>query len=109
VFTDNTWSFIHATYDGANILSYVNAGNVATRAQTGSMPSNANPLTVGFSDSDFYTGRIDELRISNIVRSTTWMSTEYNNQNSPSTFYTIGAEEIPTVATNALFMFGGFF
>jgi hypothetical protein len=38
-------------------------------------------------------GTLDEIRISNSARSATWISTEYRNQNSPSTFYTVGAKE----------------
>ncbi len=41
----------------------------------------------------FLNGLIDEIRISNIARSSTWISTEYNNQSSPSSFYTVGNQE----------------
>ena len=37
-------------------------------------------------------GYIDEFRGSSIARSADWIATEYNNQNSPSTFYSISAE-----------------
>lgn len=40
----------------------------------------------------YFTGAINEVRISNIARSADWIRTEYNNQNSPSMFYTIGSE-----------------
>ncbi len=33
--------------------------------------------------------RLDELRISNVVRSQSWITSEYNNQSSPSTFYAL--------------------
>lgn len=35
---------------------------------------------------------VDEIRISNIARSASWIKTNYNNQSSPNTFYTVGAE-----------------
>jgi hypothetical protein len=38
-------------------------------------------------------GTIDEIRISNIVRSPSWISTSYNNQNNPSNFLSVGPEE----------------
>mgnify|MGYP000337762166 CR=1 FL=1 len=38
-------------------------------------------------------GALDEVRISNLARSTNWIRTEYANQNSPATFCTVGAEE----------------
>lgn len=37
-------------------------------------------------------GYFDEIRFSDVVRSNNWLLTEYNNQSSPSTFYTIGSQ-----------------
>ena len=47
---------------------------------------------------DFWWGAIDEVRISKISRTSSWISTEYQNENSPSTFYTIGARESPSTS-----------
>jgi hypothetical protein len=41
----------------------------------------------------FFTGNIDELRISQSNRSADWIKTEYNNQSSPGTFYTVGSKD----------------
>lgn len=38
-------------------------------------------------------GLLDEVRISSANRSADWMTAEYNNQSSPSTFYSVGAEQ----------------
>ena len=38
-------------------------------------------------------GTIDEVRISDSARSTSWITTEYNNQNSPATFHYLGNQE----------------
>ena len=38
-------------------------------------------------------GQGDEVRISNTTRSANWISTEYNNQDSPNTFYILGPQE----------------
>jgi YD repeat-containing protein len=46
------------------------------------------------SDMYFYYGLTDEVRISNTTRSADWILTEYRNQSSPSTFYTIGSESL---------------
>lgn len=35
---------------------------------------------------------VDEARFANVVRSADWIATEYNNQSSPQTFYTVGGE-----------------
>ncbi len=36
---------------------------------------------------------LDEVRVSNIVRSAGWIATEYSNQNAPGAFYNLGAEQ----------------
>jgi hypothetical protein len=41
----------------------------------------------------YFDGIADEVRVSNISRSAEWIATEYNNQNSPSTFYSVASEE----------------
>ena len=51
-------------------------------------------------------GAVDELRISNIARSVNWILTEYNNQNSPGTFYSVGAAA--TAAARKMRLFAGF-
>jgi hypothetical protein len=40
----------------------------------------------------FWHGMIDELRVSDIARSAGWLSTSYNTQMFPSTFYGVGSE-----------------
>jgi hypothetical protein len=37
-------------------------------------------------------GRLDEMRVSNAARSSDWIATEYNNQNNPSSFISVGSE-----------------
>jgi len=51
-------------------------------------------------NTEFFNGTIDEVRISSSARSEQYVSTSYNNQNSTSTFYTIGVQQ-PNVAPNA--------
>jgi len=38
-------------------------------------------------------GYLDEVRVSNVVRTADWIATEYNNQNSPATFYSLSPEQ----------------
>jgi hypothetical protein len=42
--------------------------------------------------SQYFNGLIDEVHISNIKRSSSWILTEYHNQNNPSTFLSVGPE-----------------
>lgn len=45
------------------------------------------------SPSRYFSGKLDEVRFSNTARASTWISTEFNNQNAPATFYAITAQE----------------
>jgi gliding motility-associated-like protein len=67
--------------------------------KAGILGASSNNLTIGrepWTGSYYWNGRIDELRISDEVRSSGWLRTEYNNQSSPSTFYTVDAAESTT-------------
>lgn len=46
-------------------------------------------------------GRMDECRISASLRSADWILTQYNNQSSPSTFYTVGSASAVVSAAGA--------
>jgi prepilin-type N-terminal cleavage/methylation domain-containing protein len=91
------WHYYTFVIDGTNNLQtlYVDG---AQKAQS----TNANPIvwhdwgsatTIGEQSggSHLFPGAIDEPRVSNIARSADWINTEYNNQNSPGTFYTVGS------------------
>lgn len=62
--------------------------------------SNSAALNFGYDNSSSYwTGKLDEVRISKATRSDSYILTRYNNDSSPSTFYTIGLENlVPTVS-----------
>src|SRR5208283_861389 len=51
----------------------------------------------------YFNGSVDEARYSASVRSTDWVATEYNNQNSPSTFYSLGAATPISLGNNTQF------
>ena len=65
----NTWSFITATYDGANVRLYVNGTQVASTARTGTIASSSNPLTIGGDPiyGQYFAGLIDEVRVYNVA------------------------------------------
>ena len=94
------WHHIVANYSEGNPgpRGYLN-GAITTYTPTASWPSVTAQVAIGawakrLPDwNDFWWGRIDEVRISKISRTSSWISTEYQNENSPSTFYTVGARE----------------
>jgi len=90
----NQWQYIVVEYTPTNILFYKNG----TQYSYGSAPSGQasnNKFTIGTNPgfTEYFQGLIDEIRVSNIARSASWIATEYNNQNNPESFYTIGEEE----------------
>ncbi|MFX1508469.1 MAG: DUF2341 domain-containing protein, partial [Promethearchaeota archaeon] len=68
-----------------------NTGATAT-PDTGNAPLRIADVNVDWATNEF-NGQIDEVRVSNTVRNTNWIQTEYNNQNDSDTFYSVDAEE----------------
>jgi uncharacterized protein YjdB len=95
-----TGKFHHfaATWDGTYWNLFVDGVLAAQTAGSGPSVS-SEPFTIGaqtFSGGipfQFLDGAIDEVRVSTSARSPNWIQTEYNNQSSPTTFYSIGAEQ----------------
>jgi len=107
----NQWAHYALTWDGATARAYINGvlqtmtGNPAGATACASQSLNATtaPVRSGFTpgrqtttEKAFLRGQTDELRISATARSVAWLLTQYNNQNSPSTFYSIGSEQAQT-------------
>lgn len=90
----STWYYLVGNYDGSNNRIYLNGVADGTLAQTGNFTTSNIPIRFG-SDStpiEFWPGDLDEMRAGTTVHSANWHLTTYNNQNSPSTFYSVGAE-----------------
>ncbi len=105
-FQPNIWYHFAVTYDGSATLQgltlYFN-GEPVTWTETidtgyTKMHNTNAPLFMGkfdWSDPKYYYGILDEVRISKgIARSEGWISTEFNNQNNPSSFYSVKTEVI---------------
>ncbi|QQS39289.1 DUF2341 domain-containing protein [Candidatus Woesebacteria bacterium] len=86
------------SYSGGTtgVLNAILNGNInATTSNLSNYIDSANTgLYVGSDDSGgYFNGKMDELRIASVVRTTNWLSTEYNTLNDTSTFYSLEAEE----------------
>jgi hypothetical protein len=93
----NTWYLVQLVRDHDLTKYYVN-GNLIKTGNSGDIGSSSHPnpyLILGSSrvNDRFFDGIIDEVRVSNIARSSDWISTEYNNQNDISSFLSFGIEE----------------
>jgi hypothetical protein len=91
----NQWHYVVGTYDGITAKLWLDGGSPSSASVSGlTWPSGQNMFLGDRFDHlrQFY-GLVDEVRVSSVARSSAWISTEYANQNDPSSFYTIGPEE----------------
>jgi len=80
-----------------SIKTFVNGIPERPFKKTGILGTASDDLTIGkepFESKYYFDGRFDELRISDKVRSNGWMRTEYFNQSSPFSFYSLDTEII---------------
>ncbi|MDD2954483.1 MAG: DUF2341 domain-containing protein, partial [Parabacteroides sp.] len=92
---DNVWTNIAVTFDGNNINIYKNAIGSSV-SFNGNISSTTNSTILGGNsfNTQFFSGSLDEVRISSVARSADWIKTEYNNQSDPSSFIkSLGSEE----------------
>ncbi|TLX79080.1 MAG: LamG domain-containing protein [Thaumarchaeota archaeon] len=89
------WYYAVFTWNGTTNILYINGTRVgsSTTAHQSGTPSSFYVGTYS-SLSELFNGNLDEIRISNIARSANWIATEYNNQASPSTFFTVQNPEM---------------
>jgi len=84
----NAWTHLATTYDGATVRLYVNGLQVASAAQTGSIATTTNLLQIGGSPAlgaQYFSGRIDEVRIYNRALSAAEIQTDMNTAIQPDT------------------------
>ncbi len=100
----NTWYYVVGTFTGSSatgIRLYINgtedANSPADATTVGNIGGlDSETLRLGSTEAGlggFWNGIIDEARVSTAARSAWWIQTEYNNQNSPATFYNVGSAE----------------
>jgi len=95
-----TWHLVHLVFNrsGSTNKAYVDGSLQTLTTATHSASGMGN-----FSNSSLYfmsraasslnaAGTLDEVRLSTIERNPNWVAAEYNNQNSPGTFITMGSE-----------------
>jgi Concanavalin A-like lectin/glucanases superfamily/Domain of unknown function (DUF2341) len=92
----DTSAFHHivGTFDGSSLRLYKDGSLLAGPTAASPATSSSPRAVIGASSfwSSTFNGNIDEVRISSANRSAAWITAEYNNQNSPGTFITMGSE-----------------
>jgi hypothetical protein len=95
-YTDSNWHYIVGVRRSGTNYLYIDGVQQTAMSTYGIIDSDAD-FDIGRAYSNYngywWTGIIDEVRVSNIGRNASWIATCYNNQNSPSTFYSIGVQE----------------
>jgi hypothetical protein len=103
--TTTSWStafhLLTVTKSGTTLTLYVDGAQQAAVTVSTAIETNALDLLVGKVygsrgtgvGEGLFKGIIDEARVSNAARSSQWIATEYNNQNSPTIFYSVGSEQ----------------
>jgi hypothetical protein len=104
--TTGVWHYIVGVFNGTNVTIYIDGSSDGSTACGNTFVGYAHPdLLLGGIDaggsgdigsSTYLDGIIDEPRFSSVARSAAWIAAEYNNQNSPGTFITMGSESCPS-------------
>ncbi|MBV42384.1 MAG: hypothetical protein CL834_05075, partial [Crocinitomicaceae bacterium] len=103
----SNWHHVNAGFHADGTLSLQVDGTNKTFSSTQtveSVVSSTYDLLLGNAahTSDEWNGAFDEVRISNVVRSTDWAKAEYDNQKSSQTFVTYGNITGPRIITSSL-------
>jgi RHS repeat-associated protein len=110
---DTNWHHMVGVYSGGTLTTgaaslYVD-GNLLSNAASGGTPDiTTQELKIGgiptVTSCCAMTGSVDEVRVSAGTRSPDWISTEYANESSPSTFYSVGGQSTVASAPTILFL-----
>ena len=93
---DGVWHYFSIRNDGTDLIMTVDGNTEIAIGFGGNTIGGVKDLLLGVwrvANAEYFNGDLDELRISNTEQTSTWVSTEYNNQNSPGTFYSLDTQE----------------
>jgi hypothetical protein len=96
----STWYYLTGVFTGSKYILYVDGVWNRELNVTKTIHSGTAKFSIGASMQDgsvsaneTFKGTIDEVRVSDTIRTADWINTCYNNQKAPSTFYSLGSEE----------------
>ncbi len=115
-YSTGTWYHAAITWDASDsqLRVYVNGvqrGNTTLNGATMYTAPLVNEPTIGNTATvnRGFDGQLQEARISDIARSVDWLLTEFNNQDDPSSFYSVGVEDCSPVLAISLLDFNASF
>src|SRR5208282_3513875 len=104
---DNNWHHLVGVYGGGALSTatdpmYLDGAPLTTSTSGGSPAITTTEFKIGGIPTVTFccalNGSVDEVRVSSGSRSADWVATEYANQSSPSTFYTVEGQATPNGA-----------
>ena len=88
----NGFHHVAVTYDGSQREIYVDGISYGVKVGSGLNVPNTDNFRIGSTNSgEYMNGILDEVRVSSVAQSSDHILTQYNNQNSPSSFYSVGS------------------
>ncbi|MHA2185192.1 MAG: DUF2341 domain-containing protein, partial [Promethearchaeota archaeon] len=92
VLSTNTWYYIAATYDKNQMRFFRDGSLTDTYSDTRNIPDSNRDIWIARNSvwNEPFEGIIDEFRILDIPQSSDWIKTEYENQNNPDSFMSVG-------------------
>lgn len=97
----STWYYVSVTLDSVGDVAelFVNGTSIGSQGTFSAESTSTYNGMIGDekdNNAGSFVGTMDEVRITTSVLSDDWLKTEYNNQNSPGTYQTLGAEASST-------------
>jgi archaellum component FlaF (FlaF/FlaG flagellin family) len=89
---DKNWHHVALVYNQTRITLYKDGVKVNETSKTGVIPTSSQPLIIGRG----VIGTIDEVRVSNTARTSTWINTTYLNMHNPGGYIQIESEQNQT-------------
>jgi hypothetical protein len=91
--SSDVWTHVVWTFDGSTHTLYLDgASSSGSTAGSGLELDGENYIGRRLSGS-YWSGDLDEIRVSDAARSSTWIGASYRNQDDPVTYQTLGSEE----------------
>ncbi len=93
-FSIGAWHYVQGVYTGSSLSVYVDGAGPYQTLSTSSNSVAGTPFYVGVGEGGntlYFKGLIDEVRVSNVVKTSDWIKAEYTNQSNPTSFTSVGA------------------
>jgi len=95
-------------YKNGSYVNYIATTNAVHVADSGTINYPPTDNRIGWADdTDTYSGVIDEVRVSGVNRSASWIKTTYNTMALPTSFISIGVEEYIPINWKSVGFWGG--